>query len=96
MRKVTERTTSRYECSRAAQSDWDLYSWTKAYSPRNEAYVYANNFVDLWREVVGTEITPYSKFGVEFYHHRLPGSQQKGCHPLSLPFILNAEHFCRP
>jgi len=58
-RQVTEHTTSRFTCDRADDEDWDLLSWTGAYSPRNEVFHHATQFVDLWNQLMGDAPQPY-------------------------------------
>lgn len=41
---------------------WDQFAFTDGYSPRNEAFIYGNYFVELWNHLVGEEIRPHSKF----------------------------------
>ena len=60
-RYLSNYTRSRFVCPRAENEDWDLVDWTGGYSPRNEAYVYASHFVDMWRELIGNDIQPYSE-----------------------------------
>ena len=46
---------------KAAEDDWDLFSRTGGYSPRNEAYIHAAQFVDMWSELMGNAVKPYSE-----------------------------------
>jgi len=52
-------TTDKFQCRRAGAWNWDRFDRTGAYSPRNEAFVNANKFLQLWSEVVGDQIPPY-------------------------------------
>ena len=58
-KRITDQATSRFQCERADDEDWDLLSWTGAYSPRNEVFLHATQFVDLWNELVGDSVQPY-------------------------------------
>ena len=51
-----------FQCRHSAQWDKDMFTSTGAYSPRNEAYINADRFLQLWYEVMGTEIEPFSEF----------------------------------
>ena len=50
-----------FQCRHSAQWDKDMFTSTGAYSPRNEAYINADRFLQLWYEVMGTEIEPFSE-----------------------------------
>lgn len=53
-------TQSNFRCWRARNPNWDDVSKTGGYSPRNEAYKFMNDFVDLWMDVIGTSV--YRKY----------------------------------
>ena len=42
--------TAEFTCSEARQKGWDGVLTTGGYSPRNEAFIHAQKFVDMWRK----------------------------------------------
>ena len=62
---------SDFKCSKAKRRNWDQFKLTGGYSLRNEVYLYAQQFVDLWRELVGEEVQPHGKSLVYVYVFRI-------------------------
>lgn len=48
-----------FTCSDADDDNWDGFSNTEGYSPRNEAFDNAVKFYDLWMNLIG--VSPHSK-----------------------------------
>ena len=61
-RELSSKTTSTFRCDLVGWEGFDLFSRTRGYSPRNEVYFAATKFVDMWRELMGTEVLPYREF----------------------------------
>ena len=55
-------TTSKFRCADARREYWDLFTITGGYSPRNEVYQHAIQFVDMWRKLMGNTVQPYSEY----------------------------------
>ncbi|XP_067931751.1 virulence metalloprotease-like isoform X1 [Watersipora subatra] len=70
-RQISSATTSKFVCDKADEAGWDLLSWTGAYSPRNEAFLHATQFVDLWRDLMDNVVEPHetSSSYLRFYVH---------------------------
>ena len=59
--QVSSRAVSWFLCDSANDNYWDIYSSTGGYSPRNEAYLYATQLVDMWRQLATGHADPHSK-----------------------------------
>ena len=57
-----DKSSSKFKCDKARKSSWDKFKLTGGYSPRSEVYLYARQFVDMWRELVGKKVQPYSTY----------------------------------
>lgn len=58
---VNEHTTSVFRCDDADDEDWDFVEYHGGYSPRNEVYLHATQFVDMWKELMTGAPGPHSK-----------------------------------
>lgn len=59
--KFTDKTTSHFLCDDADEEYWDLLKHTGGYSPRNEVYRHAGQFVDMWNKLMGDSVQPSGK-----------------------------------
>jgi Zn-dependent metalloprotease len=68
---------SEFQCEKADDIFWDLFTSTGGYSPRNEVFLYATQFVDMWNELMGDSVQPYynSTSYLNFYVHYGSGYQ---------------------
>ena len=60
-RSPTTRTTSQFRCNRAQKENFDMFRRTGGYSPRNEVFLHATQFVDMWSKLMGDSVKPYRK-----------------------------------
>ena len=58
---VSRRVKSKFRCTKADQENWDKYSSTGGYSPKNEAFLYAQQFVDMWKDLACDLMEPYGE-----------------------------------
>ena len=59
--EITSKTYYFFICNSANDDNWDMFSSTGGYSPRNEAYLYATQLVDMWRQLATGHPDPHGK-----------------------------------